>query len=48
MPAAASLTPASLLPHVDALFTASAAKIEATEAAWRPVEGSPVFTVGGR
>ena len=48
MPAAAPLTPASLAAHIDTLFTASAAKIEATEAAWRPVEGSPVFTVGGR
>src|SRR3954466_3829259 len=43
-----ALTPAALLPALDALFTASAAKIDATEAAWRPVDGSPVFTVGGR
>src|SRR5215203_987400 len=47
MPVAA-LTPAALLPALDALFTASAAKIDATEAAWRPEDGSPVFTVEGR
>ena len=47
MPAAA-LTPAALLPALDTLFAASAAKIDATEAAWRPEEGSPVFTVEGR
>ena len=47
MPVAA-LTPAALLPALDTLFTASAAKIDATEAAWRPEEGSPVFTVEGR
>ena len=47
MPAAA-LTPAALLPAIDTLFTASAAKIDATEAAWRPEDGSPVFTVEGR
>src|SRR3954471_3050062 len=43
-----ALTPAALLPALDALFTASAAKIDATEAAWRPEDGSPVFTVEGR
>jgi unsaturated chondroitin disaccharide hydrolase len=47
MPADA-LTPAALLPALDTVFTASAAKIDATEAAWRPEEGSPVFTVEGR
>jgi unsaturated chondroitin disaccharide hydrolase len=44
----APLTPASLVPAIDTLFTASAAKIDATEAAWRPEDGSPVFTVEGR
>ena len=48
MPAAASLTPASLLAHIDTLFAVSAAKIEALEAAWRPEDGAPVFTVDGR
>src|SRR5688572_9161029 len=43
-----ALTPAALLPALDRLFTVSAAKIDATEAAWRPEEGSPVFTVEGR
>src|SRR4051812_30916027 len=43
-----ALTPAALLPALDALFTASAAKIDATEAAWRTEDGSPVFTVEGR
>jgi unsaturated chondroitin disaccharide hydrolase len=42
------LTPGLLLPAIDTLFTASAAKIDATEAAWRPEDGAPVFTVEGR
>ncbi len=38
MPVAA-LTPTALLRNLDTLFSASAAKIEATEAAWRPEDG---------
>ena len=42
------LSPADLLPKIDRLFDLSAAKIRALEAAWRPEDGAPVFTVGGR
>jgi unsaturated chondroitin disaccharide hydrolase len=41
-------TPAELLPRIDRLFELSAAKIRALEAAWRPQDGAPVFTVDGR
>lgn len=40
-------TPADLLPAIDRLFELSAAKIRAIEAAWRPEDGAPVFTVDG-
>jgi len=42
------LTPADLLPRIQTLWTASAAKIQALEAAWQPSQGAPVFTVEGR
>jgi hypothetical protein len=42
------LTPADLVPRIQALFTASAAKIDALERRWRPEDGSPVFTVEGQ
>jgi hypothetical protein len=42
------ISPADLLPRIDRLFDLSAAKIRALEAAWRPEDGAPVFTVGGR
>jgi hypothetical protein len=41
-------SPRDLLPKVDRLFDLSAAKILAIEAAWRPEQGAPVFTVQGR
>jgi rhamnogalacturonyl hydrolase YesR len=41
-------TPRDLLPKIDRLFTLSAAKIRSIEESWRPEEGAPVFTVGGR
>ncbi|HEY8549065.1 MAG TPA: hypothetical protein VIL35_03835 [Vicinamibacterales bacterium] len=41
-------TPADLLPKIERLFDASAAKIRATEESWNPADGSPVFTVDGR
>ncbi len=41
-------TPADLLPKIDRLFEASGPKILATESAWNPAGGSPVFTVEGR
>src|SRR3977135_175669 len=37
-----------LLPKIDRLFELSGAKILAIEAAWRPEDGAPVFTVQGR
>jgi hypothetical protein len=43
-----SRSPADLLPKIGRLFDLSAGKIRALEAAWRPQDGAPVFTVGGR
>src|SRR5262245_25353981 len=42
------LTPAGLLPRIEALFSLSAGKIRALEKAWNPADGAPVFTVEGR
>jgi hypothetical protein len=42
------LAPVDLLPQIDRLFELSAGKIRALEAAWRPEDGAPVFTAGGR
>lgn len=44
----ASLTPAALLPAIQKLWSASAAKIRSLEDAWEPSKGAPVFTVNGR
>ena len=41
-------SPSDLLPQIDRLFEISAGKIRALEAAWRPEDGAPVFTVNGR
>ncbi len=41
-------TPADLLPAIEHLFTLSAGKIRAIEAAWQRSDGAPVFTVEGR
>src|SRR3954466_6183941 len=41
-------TPQDLLPRIARLFALSAGKIQAIEDTWRPEDGSPVFTVGGR
>lgn len=43
-----TLTPAALLPKVEALFTASAKKIRSIEANWSPEKGAPVFTIQGK
>ena len=43
-----SLTPSDLLPHIETLFSLSADKIGALERRWRPGDGAPVFTAGGR
>jgi hypothetical protein len=40
--------PADLRAAIARLFAASAAKIHALEARWRPGDGAPVFTVAGR
>jgi len=40
-------TAAGLLPAINRMFDRSAEKIRAIEAAWRPEDGSPVFTVDG-
>jgi len=41
-------TPRDLLPKIDRLFAASAAKIRSIDATWDPAQGAPVFTVRGR
>jgi hypothetical protein len=41
-------TPRDLLPAITRLFELSAGKIRAIEAAWKPGDGAPVFTVQGR
>jgi hypothetical protein len=41
-------TPPDLTSKIERLFDCSAGKIRDIEAAWRPVDGAPVFTVGGR
>ena len=40
-------TAAELLPKLNRLFDVSAQKIRSLETAWRPEDGSPVFTVDG-
>src|SRR4249919_463502 len=41
-------TPRNLLPAIERLFSLSAGKIQAIEAAWNPADGAPVFTIAGR
>jgi unsaturated chondroitin disaccharide hydrolase len=43
-----TITPATLLPKINRLFSLSATKIRAIEDTWNPSDGAPVFTVGGR
>ena len=43
-----SLTPQKLLPKITRLFELSAEKILAIEKAWKPENGTPVFTVKGK
>ena len=40
--------PRDLVPKIERLFEASAAKIHSIERAWNPAQGAPVFTVEGR
>jgi len=42
------LTPSSLLPKIQKMWAASAAKIDSIEASYKPENGTPVFTVDGR
>lgn len=42
------VTPDSLMPKIDRLWSASAAKIRAMEKAYQPSKGTPVFTVKGQ
>ena len=42
------LTAANLLPGIDRLWSASAAKLDSIERTWSPEHGSPVCTVDGR
>ncbi|MBM3784848.1 MAG: glycosyl hydrolase [Acidobacteria bacterium] len=42
------LTPAALLPAIENMWSASAAKIRSIEASWQPEQGAPVFTVNGK
>ncbi len=44
----ASLTPESLHHKIATLFDLSAEKIRSLEQSWKPEQGAPVFTVGGR
>ena len=41
------LTPTTLVPKIETLFTASAKKIRSLEADWNPSKGAPVFTIKG-
>jgi rhamnogalacturonyl hydrolase YesR len=43
-----AVTPSSLLPAIDKMWSASAAKIRSLESNWKPEAGSPVFTVEGK
>ena len=40
--------PRDLVPGIERLFEASAAKIQSIERTWNPADGAPVFTVDGR
>ena len=40
--------PSALLPKLRKFFETSAEKIRSIEASWRPEQGSPVFTAGGK
>ena len=41
------LTPASLEPKIQALFSASAEKLRGIQSTWNPGKGAPVFTIKG-
>lgn len=43
-----AITPATLVPAIEKMWTASAAKILSLESDWSPAKGSPVFTIEGK
>lgn len=43
-----AITPVSLLPAIEKMWQASAAKITSLENDWSPEKGSPVFTIAGK
>lgn len=43
-----AITPASLVPAIEKMWQASAAKILSLESSWSPDKGSPVFTINGQ
>jgi hypothetical protein len=43
-----AITPVSLLPAIERMWQASAAKITSLENDWSPEKGSPVFTIAGK
>ncbi len=47
IPIRQDLTPASLEPTIQALFSASAAKLRGIQSTWNPGKGAPVFTIKG-
>jgi len=42
------LSPSALNSKIQALFTASAQKLNSLEASWNPAQGAPVFTIDGK
>ena len=42
------LQPADLLPDLQRMWELSAAKLVSLQETWKPEQGTPVFTVGGR
>src|SRR5512134_2276978 len=42
------LQPADLLPGLERMWELSAAKLVSLQETWKPEQGTPVFTVGGR
>lgn len=43
-----AITPLSLVPAIERMWQASAAKIVSIEESWQPAQGAPVFTVNGK
>jgi rhamnogalacturonyl hydrolase YesR len=43
-----AITPGALVPSIEKMWAASAAKIRSIESGWKPEQGSPVFTIEGK